>query len=102
MPNDPETIKAANPLVEGPLLVIAYNVPGDDWEWQGSTITPDPKEVAFSAKFKELTRDLLEQGKIRPPRVGLNVGGSGLEGVLKGLDELRQGKVKSQKLVYTL
>lgn len=65
-------------------------------------MTPDPKEVEFSVKFKEIARELLEQGKIRPPRIGLNLGGAGLEGVMKGLDELRHGRVKSQKLVYTL
>lgn len=100
--NDPEALRATNPLVQGPLSIVGFNAIGEVWEFMGETFTPDPKEVEFSIKFKEIARDLLEEGKIRGPRVSLNLGGAGLEGVMKGLDEMRRGKVRSQKLVYTL
>lgn len=42
---------------------------------------------------------LLSEGaiKVHPPKVG-----KGLEGVLEGLDDMRQGKVSGNKLVYKI
>ena len=45
---------------------------------------------------------MLENGKLKAPRVILNKGGHGFEGVLKGMDELRANKVSGGKLVYTI
>lgn len=44
-------------------------------------------------------RELLAEGKVKvhPPRVS-----EGLEAVIGGLDEMRQGKVSATKLVYKI
>jgi hypothetical protein len=49
--------------------------------------------------FSRLAVRLLSEGHIKthPHRLG-----SGFEGVLAGYDEMRQGKVSGQKLVYKL
>jgi arginase family enzyme len=47
-------------------------------------------------------RQLLEEGKLKVPRIVLNRGGDGLEGALQGIDELRANRVSGEKLVYTL
>jgi hypothetical protein len=44
----------------------------------------------------------LKEGRVRVHRISVNEGGKGLEGVLKGMDLMRQGKVSARKLVYTL
>lgn len=60
-----------------------------------------PADFAFQKKFVKVAEKLFEEGLVKPPRVFLNRGGSGLEGVLKGLVEIREGRVSGGKLVYT-
>jgi NADPH:quinone reductase-like Zn-dependent oxidoreductase len=61
-----------------------------------------PEHYEYAKMFWELSAELLQQGKVKPVNVIENRGGSGLEGVLVGLDELRNGRVSAGKLVYTL
>ncbi|GKT47516.1 enoyl reductase LovC [Colletotrichum spaethianum] len=51
-----------------------------------------PEDHEFGRRFWELSRNLLEQGKLIPIRTIKNRGGSGLEGVLIGLKESKEGK----------
>jgi hypothetical protein len=50
--------------------------------------------------FWKLAGQLLEQGKLKvhPPSVRPN----GLKGVLEGMQEMRDGKVSGEKLVYKI
>jgi hypothetical protein len=48
------------------------------------------------------SRGLLEQGKIKVHRPSINKYGKGLEGVLKGMDAMRHGRVSGEKLVFTV
>lgn len=52
--------------------------------------------------FWGLARGLLQEGEVRVHRIGVNEGGKGLEGVLKGMDLMRRGKASGRKLVYAL
>ncbi|KAH7015964.1 putative zinc-binding oxidoreductase ToxD [Macrophomina phaseolina] len=52
----------------------------------------------FDKKFWKLSEQLLAEGKFKVHRPDIRAGG--LEGVLHGLDELRQHKVSGKKLVY--
>lgn len=61
-----------------------------------------PENYEFGKKFWEISRGLLAEGKLKPIRVVKNQGGSGLEGVVVGLKELKEGKVSAGKLVYTI
>lgn len=52
--------------------------------------------------FWELSRELLESGKIKVHRPSVNKYGKGLEGVIKGMYAMRDGKVSGEKLVFTI
>lgn len=79
-----------------------YTILGEEFSKGGTDYPPVPAEFEFAKKFGEVARQLLEEGKLKVPQTFVNRGGDGLEGVLKGLDELRQNKVSGGKLVYTL
>ncbi|KAI1345954.1 GroES-like protein [Xylaria sp. FL0043] len=91
-----------NPVVEGPFFTLGYDVFGVPFPRLGETYKPDPEEIKFADFFWGLTRELLASGKLVPLKPEVNRFGSGLEGVVKGLDELRHDRVSGTKLVYTL
>lgn len=75
----------------------------------GEYFTFGPKELPaksedleFGKRFWELSRGLLEVGKVKVHRPAVDKYGKGLEGVLKGLDAMRKGEVSAEKLVFTL
>ncbi|KAI1373209.1 alcohol dehydrogenase [Hypoxylon crocopeplum] len=102
MPVDADLVHAINPRVDGPLAHVAYDVHGDPYMWPDGGKPARPEEAAYAARFLELCPGLLESGAVKPVRTIVNFGGSGLEGVMKGLDELRAGRVSGAKFVYTL
>ena len=83
-------------------LTLAYTVFGEPFE-KFKAFPAVPADYEFAKTFWELSRGLLAEGKIRPARGFVNRDGKkGLEGVLAGLQELREDKVRGGKLVYTL
>ncbi|KAJ3531832.1 hypothetical protein NM208_g8107 [Fusarium decemcellulare] len=82
-------------------LSLYYKVFGEKYAYFGEK-PAEPEMYEFGKKFWELSRELYAQGKVKPIRVYKNRGGEGLEGVLVGLKELKEGKVSAGKLVYTL
>jgi len=80
---------------------LGYTSFGEDFKMgpQGNLIPAKPEDFEFAKMFWELSRKLLAEGKIKvhPPTVG-----KGLEGVLDGLQKMREGKVSGTKLVYTI
>ena len=99
---DKDEVLSVNPNVDGPHHTLAYSVLGEEFTKRGNTTPPKPEELEFAKKFTDLARQLLEQGKIKAPQTFVNQGGSGLEGVLVGLDKLRNGEVSGGKLVYKM
>ncbi|KAI1151018.1 GroES-like protein [Nemania diffusa] len=97
-----EVFDELNPVVDGPHFTLGYDAFGDEYVRFGKAFTPDPGEVAFARMFWALTQGLLESGKLKPLRPEVNRFGKGLEGVILGLDELRNDRVSGTKLVYTL
>ena len=63
-------------------------------------IPVDEEAFEFGKQHVEPTEKLLERGEIHAHQ--LEVGSGGLEGVLKGLKRLREGKVSGKKLVYVV
>ncbi len=61
-----------------------------------------PQDRAFTARLfgEHLLADLLAQGQLKPHPVELRSGG--LAGVAEGIEDLRMGKVRARKLVYTV
>lgn len=97
---DDKIIKGVNPKVEGG-VTLAYNVFGEDFKKWGP-FPAKQQDYEFGKMFWEMSRGLLAEGKVKAARQDVNRGGKGLEGVLKGLQEMREGKVSGVKLVYTL
>ena len=63
---------------------------------------PNPEETKFYQPFLASTEPLLQNRCIRSLPMVVNKNGSGLEGVLKGLEEMESGNVSGEKLVYTI
>ncbi|CAI6088504.1 unnamed protein product [Clonostachys chloroleuca] len=101
-PINGQLLKDTNPLAQGPLLTAAYNSFGESWKLGGNPMAANIEEMEFSARFVDIVYKLLEQGRLRPIKPTVNKFGAGLQGVIKGVDELRQGKVRGTKLVYTI
>lgn len=59
---------------------------------------PIPEDFEYTKKFIKLTEKLLAEGKLKAHRT--KVGADGLKGVLKGLEDMKAGKVSGEKLVY--
>lgn len=101
LPVKDEALKSVNPNVSGG-FTMGYTVFGEAFSRHGREYPAKPEDREFGRAFWELSGDLLAKGKFKVARTSVNQGGEGLEGVLKGLDELREGKVSGTKLVYTL
>lgn len=100
---DEDAVHRINPKVDGPHFTLGYDVVGEEYMWIDNKIAPAlPEEHDYIAKFVEIVPKLLEDGTVKPIRTFVNRGGSGFEGVLEGLQELKAGKVSGGKLVYTL
>ncbi|KAK5164025.1 uncharacterized protein LTR77_010116 [Saxophila tyrrhenica] len=78
--------------------LLAYKIRGEPWKLL-EDMPATVEDYQFGQIFFRLAVKLLGEGKVKvhPPRVG-----KGLEGALDGLDEMRQGKVSGQKLVYSI
>lgn len=96
-----EELLAVNPKVDGPYATMMYTIFNERY-FKGSETLPKPEDFEFAKKFLAISQELLEQGKLKVPNPIVNRGGASFEGILKGLDELRAGKVSAGKLVYTL
>ncbi|KIX97499.1 uncharacterized protein Z520_06951 [Fonsecaea multimorphosa CBS 102226] len=102
VPTNIELLNKTNPLVEGHFFTVTYNILGEPYEWQNTIVPPAIDDMEFAIMFKEIALGLIEKGSLKFIRLDLNHGGSGLEGVMKGLDEMRKGRVSGHKLVYTM
>ena len=80
-------------------FTLAYTALGEAFTFGDIKIPAKPEDYEFAKMFWELSRELLAEGKIKahPRRVR-----QGLEGVLEGLQELKDNRVSGEKLVYTL
>jgi hypothetical protein len=100
--NSPELLRAANPLTKGPLYSLGYDCFGEPYTLGGKPVAAKPEEYDFVGKFVDMSKPLFANGVIKPIRPTVNKFGPGLENVIRGLDELRHGRVRGTKLVYTV
>lgn len=79
-------------------FTLAYTALGERFTYGPNEFPPNKTDYDFAVKFAKLAGDLLAQGKyhVHPP----DVREGGLEGVLSGLQDLREKKVSGKKLVY--
>lgn len=82
---------------------LAYDVLGETYQWlDGQIREADAEELKYGTMFMELTRGMLSRGELKIIKQVVNRGGKGLEGVIFGMDELRNDRVSAEKLVYTM
>jgi hypothetical protein len=101
---DPEQVTAINPNVKVN-TTLAYSIFGERFilgPFEAKEVAAVPKDFEFGKKFWELSAGLLASGNVKVHRPSVNKYGAGLDGVLKGLDAMKQGKVHGEKLVFTL
>ncbi|RFU29412.1 hypothetical protein B7463_g6920, partial [Scytalidium lignicola] len=96
-----ENVHSVNDKVQNK-ATLAYTMFGQPFKMGPTEIPVVPGNWEFGVKFWNLSQKLLAEGKVTVHKPAVNKEGSGLEGVMKGLDLLRQGKVSGEKLVYTL
>ncbi|KAJ5032448.1 uncharacterized protein L3040_009052 [Drepanopeziza brunnea f. sp. 'multigermtubi'] len=101
LPVPEEEVKALNAKVEY-RSTLGYTVIGESFRFGPNEVPARPADLEFGKMFWEVARALLEQGKVKVHRPSVNKFGKGFEGILKGMDEMRQGKVSGEKLVFTL
>ncbi|KAB8250729.1 chaperonin 10-like protein [Aspergillus flavus] len=79
---------------------MAYTAFGRSFKFGPRDIPAQPGDRAFMEQFTGIFQDLLASGKIKThsPRVS----NAGLDGILDGLQLLRNGKVRGEKLVYNI
>ncbi len=100
LPVKEEVLKEVNPAVKGK-LTFAYTALGEDFE-KSIHFPAVPADLEFGRMLWDIARGLLAKGDLKVAPVILDRGGKGLEGVLVGLRELKEGKVSAGKLVYSL
>jgi len=102
LPVPAEKVKAINDKVEMK-MTLAYTIVGEAFKFSTNDVPAQPENFEFGKKFWEVAREALEKGEVKVHRPAVNkYGGSGFEGILAGLQRMREGKVSGEKLVYTL
>lgn len=96
-----DSLKEFNKMVDAG-FTIGYTAFGETFTRAGRTYEAKDEDVKFAESFWEITSQLLEEKKLRIANIKIDQGGSGLEGVIAGLEYLRQGKVSGAKLVYRI
>ncbi|OTB10679.1 hypothetical protein K445DRAFT_322801 [Daldinia sp. EC12] len=79
---------------------LAYTMTGETFVKLGHEFTANPADFEFGVKFWKLAEELLAQGKVKPHPADVREGG--LDHILEGLDDLRQGRVSGKKIVYKI
>jgi hypothetical protein len=81
------------------IATLIYTSLGRSFEWRGGVkFSVSPEDVAHMVQFLRKLPDLVASGVIRPNRVKLWEGGLGA--INEGLEYMRGGKVRAEKLVY--
>ena len=79
---------------------LGYTIMGEDFIFGESKVPAKPPDFEFGKKWWHVAQKLLFAGKIKSHRVEVRSGG--LDGILSGLDDLKNGKVSGKKLVYQI
>jgi NADPH:quinone reductase-like Zn-dependent oxidoreductase len=81
-------------------FTLGYSVQGEAFELGPTKFKAKPEDYEFMVKWLKIAQGLLEEGKWKPHRQEVREGG--LEGVLKGLEDMKGGNVSGVKLVYRI
>lgn len=98
---EPSLVASINPNVQVK-HTIGYTMIGERFTIGELEFPAKPEDFEFGKQFWELSRGLLGKGAVKVHRPSVNKYGQGFEGILKGLEAMRDGKVHGEKLVFTL
>jgi NADPH:quinone reductase-like Zn-dependent oxidoreductase len=79
---------------------LMYSIMGEDFAKGGRKIPAKKEDFEFMKKFVAISQKLIDEGKLKPHNLDVRPGG--LEGILQGLEDMKNGKVSGKKLVYKL
>lgn len=80
------------------IFFLGYNVSGETYIFEGETYSASPEDFAFGKNFTAVAEKLWLEGKWKTHPNRVRPGG--LVGVLAGMQEVKEGKVSGEKLVY--
>lgn len=75
-----------------------YTTFGEPFDKYGHNFPASEEDFQFMKAFVALSEKLIEDGKLKPHNY--DVRDDGLNGVLSGLKDMKDGKVSATKLVY--
>jgi hypothetical protein len=81
-------------------MVFAYTAYGEAFTKFGHESPVKFEDYLYAAKFFDICEGLLAEGKLKPHPSARRSGG--LDGIVDGLKELREGKVSGGKLVHSI
>ncbi|CAG8126051.1 unnamed protein product [Penicillium salamii] len=79
-------------------VTMAYTVFGEDWAMGATDFSANTADAEFGRRWWASVQALLDQGRIQTHRN--IIGEGGLDGVLGGLQQLRDSQVRGGKLVF--
>ncbi|RDL41203.1 Protein TOXD [Venustampulla echinocandica] len=79
-------------------VTMAYTIIGEDFNFGPNPIPASAENLEFGKIWLPLVEKLIAEGKVKAHP--LKVGKDGLEGVLEGMQFMKEGKVSGEKLVY--
>ena len=80
------------------IFFLGYSLSGESYIFEGDTYDAQPVNFVFGTKFYSLAEKLWAEGKWKAHPQRIEKGG--LLGAVAGLQEMREGKVSGEKLVY--
>lgn len=90
-------VNCPRPDVES-IFFLGYSLSGEEYIFEGEKFEAQPEDFVFAVKFMEVAEKLWAQGKWTPhPQ---RIMRRGLLGIVEGMQEMREGKVSGEKLVY--
>jgi hypothetical protein len=82
------------------VFFLGYTLIGEAFEIEGKLWPAVPENFELAKKFNSVVEKLLEQGLIKNHPVSMRDGG--LDAILGGMQELKEGKVSGVKVVYRI
>jgi hypothetical protein len=81
------------------VFFLGLTIGGELFEISGEVFPPVLEDYELAKKFYALTEKLVEDGKIKPHPADIRVG---IENIMDGMQEMKDGKHSAVKLVYTI
>jgi hypothetical protein len=82
------------------IFFLGYSLSGESYIFEGETYEAQPELFVYGTKFYAIAEKLWAEGKWKAHPSRIESGG--LLGAVAGMQEMREGKVSGQKLVYRI